>query len=57
MNIDDSVQDIKIKTGVSKTGNNYRYLSIMLVNGYELKLFPHPAELAVIDSLLKVANK
>lgn len=56
-NIDNVVEEVRLDGGVSaKTNRPYKVLVIKLLNGYEVKVFPHPAEMAVIESLLKGAK-
>lgn len=57
-NIDDVVEEVRIDGGVSaKTGRPYKVMVLKLENGYEIKVFPHPAEMAVIENLLKAHQK
>ena len=56
-NIDDVVDEVRVDGAVSnKTGKPYKVLVIKLANGYEIKVFPHPAEMSVIENLLKGAK-
>jgi hypothetical protein len=56
-NIDNVIEEVRIDGAVSsKTGKPYRVLVVKLINGYEVKVFPHPAEMSVIESLLKGAK-
>ncbi|HEX8182089.1 MAG TPA: hypothetical protein VF575_00630 [Candidatus Saccharimonadales bacterium] len=56
-NIDTVVDECRIDSALSqKTGKPYKVLVLKLSNGYEVKVFPHPAEMAVIDSLIKGAK-
>jgi hypothetical protein len=58
MNIDNVIDEVRIDQALSnKTGKSYRMVVIKLSNGYESKVFLHPAEMAVIDSLLKGLSK
>ena len=53
MNLDEVVDELRLDTNTSaKTGKPYKQLVIKLSNGYEVKVFPHPAETAVIESLM-----
>jgi hypothetical protein len=56
-NIDPVIEELRIDGAVSnKTGKPYKVLVIKLINGYEMKLFPHPAEMSVVEGLLKGAK-
>lgn len=56
-NIDQVIDEVRVDSPVSnKTGKPYKVLVIKLINGYEVKVFPHPAEMSVIESLLKGAK-
>ena len=56
-NIDNVIEELRIDGAVSnRTGKPYKVLVIKLINGYEVKVFPHPAEMNVIESLLKGAK-
>ncbi len=56
-NIDQVIDEVRVDTPTSsKTGRPYRVLVVKLINGYEVKVFPHPAEISVIDNLLKGAK-
>jgi hypothetical protein len=53
MDIDPVVLEVRIDTATSaKTGRPYKVLVLKLENGYEAKVFLHPAEVAVIESLM-----
>lgn len=52
LNIDEVVARTDIRTAVSrKSGKPYKVLVLTLSNGYEVKVFPHHAEVAVIEQL------
>lgn len=57
MNIDNVIEEVRLDQNVSnKTGKPYKVLVVKLLNGYEIKVFPHPAEMSVIENLLKGAK-
>lgn len=57
MNIDDVIDEVRLDQGVSqKSGKSYKFVAIKLSNGYETKVFLHPAEISVIEGLLKGAK-
>lgn len=39
-----AVDSVQVKTGMTKEGNTYYYISLKLINGYEKKLFVNDAE-------------
>lgn len=50
--LDSVVDEVRLDTQTSaKTGRPYKQLVLKLTNGYEVKVFPHPAEVAVIEQL------
>jgi len=57
MNIDPVVDEVRVDQKVSnKTQKPYKVLVLKLSNGYEVNVFPHAAEMAVIENLLKGAK-
>ncbi len=57
MNIDPVVDEVRVDQRVSsKTNKPYKVLVLKLSNGYEVSVFPHVAEMAVIENLLKGAK-
>lgn len=57
MNIDDVIDEVRLdKPTSAKTGKPYTVVILKLSNGYEAKVFLHPAEVAVIESLLAGAK-
>lgn len=56
-NIDDIIDEVRVDNRVSqKTQKPYKVLVVKLTNNYEINLFPHPAEMSVIDALLEGAK-
>lgn len=56
-NIDQVIDEVRVDSAVSnKTGKPYKVLVVKLISGYEVKVFPHPAEMSVIEGLLKGAK-
>lgn len=39
-----SIKSFKVKTGISKNNTPYTFLSLVLINGYEHKIFIQAAE-------------
>ena len=57
MNIDSVIDEVNISQEVSqKTGKPYKYVGLKLSNGYQARVFLHPAEMAVIEQLLKTVK-
>jgi hypothetical protein len=55
--LDPVLDEVRLEGAVSqKTGKPYKKVVIKLINGYEMTVFPHPAEMSVIEALLDAAK-